>query len=75
MRLDDGSAHLFLRWWQAQPWMEDYYVTGREFLAFGKTESLRPLHEHPETEFIEPGDDEFIHVNRIIAHPSTYRPG
>lgn len=71
--LDDGSAHLYLRWWQAQPWMEDYYVTGREFLAFGKTESLRPrTFEHPETEFIEPGDDEFIHVNRIVPiHPLT----
>lgn len=71
--LDDGTAHLHLRWWQAQPWMEDYYVTGREFLAFGKTESLRPrTFEHPETEFIEPGDDEFIHVNRIVPiHPLT----
>ena len=71
--LDDGTAHLYLRWWQAQPWMEDYYVTGREFLAFGKTDSLRPrTFEHPETEFIEPGDDEFIHVNRIVPiHPLT----
>lgn len=71
--LDDGSAHLHLRWWQAQPWMEDYYVTGREFLAFGKTASLRPrTFEHPETELIEPGDDEFIHVNRIVPiHPLT----
>ena len=71
--LDDGTAHLHLRWWQAQPWMEDYYVTGREFLAFGKTDSLRPrTFEHPETEFIEPGDDEFIHVNRIVPiHPLT----
>jgi len=71
--LDDGTANLHLRWWQAQPWMEDYYVTGREFLAFGKTDSLRPrTFEHPETEFIEPGDDEFIHVNRIVPiHPLT----
>lgn len=71
--LDDGTAHLHLRWWQAQPWMEDYYVAGREFLAFGKTASLRPrTFEHPETEFIEPGDDEFIHVNRIVPiHPLT----
>lgn len=71
--LDDGTAHLHLRWWQAQPWMEDYYVTGREFLAFGKTESLRPrTFEHPETELIEPGDDEFVHVNRIVPiHPLT----
>lgn len=71
--LDDGTAHLYLRWWQAQSWMEDYYVTGLEFLAFGKTDSLRPrTFEHPETEFIEPGDDEFIHVNRIVPiHPLT----
>ena len=71
--LDDGSAHLHLRWWQAQGWMEDYFVTGREFLAFGKTESTRPrTFEHPETELIEPGDDEFIHVNRIVPiHPLT----
>ena len=71
--LDDGTAHLHLRWWQAQGWMEDYYVTGKEFLAFGKAESLRPrTFEHPETELIEPGDDEFIHVNRIVPiHPLT----
>jgi ATP-dependent DNA helicase RecG len=71
--LDDGTAHLYLRWWQAQGWMEDYYETGREFLAFGKTDSLRPrTFEHPETELIEPGDDEFIHVNRIVPiHPLT----
>lgn len=71
--IDDGTAHLYLRWWQAQGWMEDYYVTGREFLAFGKTDSLRPrTFEHPETELIEPGDDEFIHVNRIVPiHPLT----
>ncbi len=71
--LDDGTAHLHLRWWQAQPWMEDYYVTGREFLAFGKTDSLRPrTFEHPETELIENDEDEFIHVNRIVPiHPLT----
>ncbi len=71
--LDDGTAHLYLRWWQAQAWMEDYYVTGREFLAFGKTESLRPrTFEHPETELLENDEDEFIHVNRIVPiHPLT----
>ena len=71
--LDDGTARLHLRWWQAQPWMEDYYAVGREFLAFGKAESLRPrTFDHPETELLEPGDDEFIHVNRIVPiHPLT----
>ena len=71
--LDDGTAHLYCRWWQAQPWMEDYYAAGREFLVFGKPESLRPRTiDHPETEPVEEGDDEFIHVNRIVpVHPLT----
>jgi ATP-dependent DNA helicase RecG len=71
--LDDGSAHLHCRWWQAQPWMEDYYVTGREFLAFGKPESLRPrTMDHPETEWVEPGEESFIHFNRIVpVYPLT----
>jgi len=65
--LDDGTARLHLRWWQAYEWMEDYYAVGREFLAFGKIESLRPrTMDHPETERIEPDDDEFVHVNRIV---------
>ena len=71
--LDDGTAHLYCRWWQAQPWMEEYFAAGREFLVFGKPESLRPRTiDHPETELIEPGEDEFIHVNRIAPiHPLT----
>ncbi len=71
--MDDGTGHLYLRWWQSQPWMQDYYATGREFLAFGKAESLRPrTFDHPETELLESGEDEFIHVNRIVPiHPLT----
>jgi ATP-dependent DNA helicase RecG len=71
--LDDGSAHLHCRWWQAQPWMEDYFVPGREFLAFGKPESLRPrTMDHPETEWVEPGEESFIHFNRIVpVYPLT----
>jgi ATP-dependent DNA helicase RecG len=70
---DDGTAHLHCRWWQAQPWMEDWYAVGREFLIFGKPDSLKPRNmEHPETEFVEAGEDEFIHVNRIEPiHPLT----
>ncbi len=71
--LDDGTARLHCRWWQAQPWMEDYFVVGREFLAFGKPESLRPrTMDHPETEWIEPGEESFIHFNRIVPiYPLT----
>jgi ATP-dependent DNA helicase RecG len=70
---DDGTAHLYCRWWQAQPWMTDWYAVGREFLIYGKPESLKPRTiDHPETELVEPGDDEFIHVNRIVpVHPLT----
>lgn len=71
--LDDGTARLHCRWWQSYAWMEEYYAVGREFLVFGKPDSLRPrTMDHPETELVEPGEDEFIHVNRIVpVHPLT----
>lgn len=71
--LDDGTAHLYCRWWQAQPWMEEYFATGREFLVFGKPGSLRPRTiDHPETEWVEPGEENFIHFNRIVPiYPLT----
>jgi len=71
--LDDGSAHLHCRWWQTQTWMEDYFVVGREFLVYGKPESLRPRTiDHPETEWVETGEEGFIHFNRIVPiYPLT----
>ena len=71
--LDDGTALLHCRWWQVQPWMADYFAVGREFVVFGKPDSLKPrTMNHPETELVEPDDDEFIHVNRIAPiHPLT----
>jgi ATP-dependent DNA helicase RecG len=70
---DDGTAHLHCRWWQTQPWMADWFTVGREFLVFGKPDSLKPRNiDHPETELVEPGEDEFVHVNRIVpVHPLT----
>jgi ATP-dependent DNA helicase RecG len=71
---DDGTARLHCRWWQAQPWMPDWYAVGREFLIYGKLDDARKprTFTHPETELVEPGDDEFIHVNRIVpVHPLT----
>ena len=71
---DDGTARLHCRWWQAQPWMEDWFTVGREFLVFGKPDSLKPRNiDHPETELVEPGEDEFIHVNRIVPGASADR--
>lgn len=71
--LDDGTAHLHCRWWQAYPWMEEYFAAGREFLVFGKPDSLRPrTMDHPETELIESGEENFIHLNRITPiYPLT----
>jgi len=71
---DDGTARLHCRWWQAQSWMPDWYAVGREFLIYGKLEDDKKprTFTHPETEYCEPGDDEFIHVNRIVpVHPLT----
>jgi len=71
---DDGTARLHGRWWQAQPWMADWFTVGREFLIFGKLEDAKKprTFTHPETELVEPGDDEFVHVNRIVpVHPLT----
>jgi ATP-dependent DNA helicase RecG len=71
---DDGTAHLHSRWWQAQSWMPDWYAVGREFLIYGKLDDAKKprTFTHPETELVEPGEDEFIHVNRIVPiHPLT----
>jgi ATP-dependent DNA helicase RecG len=71
---DDGTARLHCRWWQAQSWMPDWYAVGREFLIYGKLDDDKKprTFTHPETELVEVGDDEFIHVNRIVpVHPLT----
>jgi ATP-dependent DNA helicase RecG len=71
---DDGAARLHCRWWQAQPWMEDWFAVGREFLIFGKLDDAKKprTFTHPETELVEPDEDEFVHVNRIVpVHPLT----
>ena len=71
---DDGTARLHCRWWQAQAWMPDWYTVGREFLIYGKLDDEKKprVFTHPETELVEAGDDEFVHVNRIVpVHPLT----
>ncbi len=71
---DDGTARLHCRWWQAQAWMPDWYAVGREFLIYGKLDDDKKprTFTHPETELVEPGEDEFVHVNRIVpVHPLT----
>jgi ATP-dependent DNA helicase RecG len=63
--LDDGSGRLHCRWWNT-PYMEKYFSRGDEVLVFGKPLQLKPRTiDHPETEVIETGEENFIHLNRI----------
>lgn len=63
--VDDGTARLHCRWWNL-PFMEKYFTVGKEVLVFGKPLQLKPRTiDHPETEILEPGEENFIHLNRL----------
>ncbi|HEY3761303.1 MAG TPA: ATP-dependent DNA helicase RecG [Verrucomicrobiae bacterium] len=70
--LDDGSARLHCRWWNL-PFMQNYFAQGDEVFVFGKLSELKPrTMDHPETEVIEGGEENFIHINRIApVYPLT----
>lgn len=70
--LEDGTARLHCRWWNL-PFMQNYFAQGDEVFVFGKPISLKPrTMDHPETEVIEPGEESYIHVNRIAPiYPLT----
>ena len=70
--LDDGSGRLHCRWWNL-PYMENYFHPGDEVMVYGKPVSLKPRTiDHPETETIEAGDENFIHLRRIVPiYPLT----
>src|SRR5262249_46675468 len=70
--LDDGTARLHCRWWNL-PFMEKYFAVGDEVVVFGKPLTLRPRTiDHPETEVVEGGEENFIHLNRITpVYPLT----
>jgi ATP-dependent DNA helicase RecG len=70
--LDDGSARLHCRWWNL-PFMENYFAMDDEVFVFGKLKEAKPrTMDHPETEVIEPGEESFIHINRIAPiYPLT----
>jgi ATP-dependent DNA helicase RecG len=70
--LDDGTARLHCRWWNL-PFMEKYFQVGDEVVVFGKPLSLKPrTMDHPETEVIEAGEENFIHFNRLTpVYPLT----
>jgi ATP-dependent DNA helicase RecG len=63
--VEDGTARLHCRWWNL-PFMEKYFSVGKEVLVFGKPLQLKPRTiDHPETEILEPGEENFIHLNRL----------
>ncbi|MFO1457915.1 MAG: ATP-dependent DNA helicase RecG [Verrucomicrobiota bacterium] len=70
--LDDGSARLHCRWWNL-PFLERHFAVGEELLVFGRVQSIRPrTMDHPETEKVENGDEEFLHINRWVPmYPLT----
>jgi ATP-dependent DNA helicase RecG len=70
--LEDGTARLHCRWWNL-PFMENYFKTGDEVVVFGKPILLKPrTMDHPETEVVEPGEEHFVHFNRITpVYPLT----
>ena len=70
--LDDGSGHLYCRWWNL-PFMEKYFQPGDEILVHGRLASLKPrAMDHPETENLEAGEENFIHLNRVVpVYPLT----
>src|SRR4029077_20586872 len=63
---------LHCRWWNL-PFMEKYFAVGDEVVVFGKPLSLRPRTiDHPETEVVQSGEENFIHLNRITpVYPLT----
>jgi ATP-dependent DNA helicase RecG len=70
--LDDGTGRLYCRWWNL-PYMEKYFAMGDDVLVFGKPVSLKPRTiDHPETEVLEGGSENFIHLNRLTPiYPLT----
>jgi ATP-dependent DNA helicase RecG len=70
--VDDGSARLHCRWWNLG-FMEKLFAVGDDLLVFGKPHMLRPrTMDHPETEKVFTGEEEQIHLNRIVpVYPAT----
>ena len=53
--------------------MEKYFAVGDEVIVFGKPVELKPrTMDHPETEVVEDGEEDFIHFNRLTpVYPLT----
>jgi ATP-dependent DNA helicase RecG len=70
--LDDGTGRLRCRWWN-MPYVQNYFEQGDELLVCGKLKSFRPrTMDHPETERLDAGEENAIHLNRLVPiYPLT----
>ena len=54
--------------------MEKYFAVGDEVIVFGKPVALKPrTMDHPETEVVEDGEEDFIHFNRLTPDLPAHR--
>lgn len=70
--LDDGTARLHCRWWNL-PFLQNYFAQGDDVLVYGAPNSLKPRTiDHAETEVVVNGEENSIHLNRIVpVYPLT----
>jgi ATP-dependent DNA helicase RecG len=70
--VDDGTGRLHCRWWNL-PYMQQYFHAGECLFIHGRVTSLRPrAMDHPETESLDAGDEESIHLRRVVpVYPLT----
>jgi ATP-dependent DNA helicase RecG len=72
MVVDDGTARLHCRWWNL-PFLQNSFRVGEEVFIHGRPVLLKPrTMDHPETEPAEAGDEDCIHLNRLVPiYPLT----
>lgn len=70
--IEDSTGRLYCRWWN-QPYLEGRYRRGDTLFVFGRLRSLKPrVFDQPETETIEEGAEQSIHLHRIVpVYPLT----
>ncbi len=72
LRLRDASGELTCRWWN-QPYLARQFQTGMPLLIYGKPAvGEKTIIDQPEVEWVSGGDDDAIHLNRIVPiYPLT----
>ena len=70
--VDDGRRRLYCRWWN-QPYQQRNFASGEELWVYGRVSQSRPpTMDQPETEAVETGEGDSVHVCRIVpVYPLT----